>query len=799
MYRVLSCLTVQHDYRLVLLAAAICALSAVTSFRLYGQAIASRGHIRAGWLFLTGLSTGAGIWATHFVAMLAYESGVPTAYDPNLTVESLLIAVLVTTSGFALSGIGRRRAPAAILGGAIVGAGIALMHYTGMQALVVAGTLTWDGTLVAASVVIGVTLGAAALYAFHTLSRHWALFLPPTLLTLAITGLHFTAMGAAEIVPDPTVLVYPSMMDNTMLALSVAGVTALVLLAGATAALINGHAKSHSIARARELANASPEGLVLAKDGIVVNVNRRLTELAACSADELHGKSVHEDLLRTSGEGPGGAFEAYLRPASGPDIPVEVDRRPYASGQEANEIYVIRDLRERRESERRIHHLANHDVLTGLPNRASLREKLTLVWQQKTSGNGRFAVLCIDLDGFKDVNDSLGHAAGDLALQSVAGRLKECLAPGCFISRMGGDEFAIVQPEDGQPEASLALANHVLEAFERPFEINGEIAALGLSIGIAIYPDDGSAIDDILRNADMAMYAAKSGGRGGIYFYDPELDAAHNERRKLVQDLRAALADNQFEVHYQPQVKLPSDDVIGFEALVRWRHPGRGLIPPDQFIPMAEESGLIVPIGEWVLEEACREAAAWSRPLKVAVNLSPKQLQDSDVPAVVHRILLQTGLPPRRLELEVTESALILNLHGALDKLRRLKLLGVSVALDDFGTGYSSLSTLQAFPFDKIKIDRSFVSKLEKQDNAASIVRSVLSLGHSLGMPVLAEGVETQQQLEFLIAENCDELQGYFFGRPMTAAAARRLVDAGGFEKTVSEPRQVMLGIQAAS
>lgn len=781
MFKVLACLRDQHDYRLVLLAVLICAVASFTAFHIYANARDSQGAKRLGWVFLTGVATGAGIWATHFVAMLAFKTGLPAAYDPALTLASLLIAISVTAAGFFVAGQGKNPWLPAI-GGVVIGSGIATMHYTGMWAYLTTGTVSWDRDLVLASIALGVLFSAAALLSFHMRSRARVL-VAAGLLTIAICSLHFTAMGAAIITPDPTIVVYPSFMDNTTMALAVAGVTLLVMLAGLAAALIEKQTARESVVRLHELADAAAEGIVVAKDGEIINVNQRISELTGWTGPDMLGKRVFGDLLvasrqarSTLGDRP---IETLMITAAGEAIPVEVIWKQYRSGLRANEVYAVRDLQERRLAEETIRRLAHHDPLTGLPNRAALRQRLDEMLAEAQAGGYTFAVLCLDLDRFKEVNDLYGHGAGDQVLRMAADRMSKALSHDEFVGRVGGDEFVVLQSEGLQPDFAAALAARLIEAFDPNFEIDGSPTDIGASIGIALYPDDGATAEQILANADMALYRAKGDGRGGACFFEPHMDLAVRRRRRLAQELRVAIAEDQLELLYQAQVRIPSAELIGFEALLRWHHPEQGLLYPLEFIPIAEETGLIIPIGEWVLRQACREAAGWLRPYKIAVNLSAKQFQDHDLADVVHRILLETGLSPSRLELEITETALFDDLQRALDALRRLRALGVSIAMDDFGTGYSSLSSLQAFPFDKIKIDRQFVEQLGEKKQAAMIVRSVLGLGKSLEIPVLAEGVETAQQLEFLSAEDCGEVQGFYFGRPASANHIRKTIASG--------------------
>src|SRR5436190_3113075 len=468
MYRVVSCLAVQHDYRLVLLAAAICAATTFTSFSIYSRVAHAQKMMRLGWLFLTGVCTASGIWATHFVAMLAYKAGVQTAYDPALTAGSLLVAIVATTLGYFVCS-GRSR-PEIAIGGAVVGVGIGLMHYTGMRALIVPGTIKWDATLVIASLAIGTALASAATIVFHRLENLRAIAAGAGLLTLGICGLHFTAMGAAYIEPDPTVVVEGFSADASVLALAIAGLTVLVMMAGRAAAVIDQHSSQNSIERIHELVNAASEGIVVAADGIVINVNRRVSELCGQPADDLIGKRVGGDLLEEIVVAPKAGsktVEATLKAADGRAIPVEVVCQPFHSGLPGNEVYAIRDLTERHRNEAKISHMAHHDALTDLPNRVLLAERLEQALG-RAGKEGAVAVLCIDLDRFKDVNDALGHTIGDTLLKKVADRLRKCVAETDTIARMGGDEFAILQSAPGQPMAPTELATRIVEALGAP-------------------------------------------------------------------------------------------------------------------------------------------------------------------------------------------------------------------------------------------------------------------------------------------------------------------------------------------
>jgi diguanylate cyclase (GGDEF)-like protein/PAS domain S-box-containing protein len=425
------------------------------------------------------------------------------------------------------------------------------------------------------------------------------------------------------------------------------------------------------------------------------------------------------------------------------------------------------DISERRRAEAQISFMAHHDALTGLPNRLLFRERMEAALVRLNGTGEGLAVLCLDLDYFKDVNDTLGHPAGDALLEAVAGRLRGCIRESDLVARLGGDEFAVLQCSGNQPDDAEMLARRIVETLNKPYQIDEQPAVVGTSIGIAVAPESGTSADVLLKCADMALYRAKAEGRGKYRFFQEEMDAEIQERRAIEIDLREALSRGEFEVFYQPLFELLHGGVSGFEALLRWRHPQRGMIPPSQFISIAEDFRLIAPIGEWVLRRACQDAIAWPDRVKVAVNLSPMQLHSENVVEQVKQALATAGLPAGRLELEITESALLNNNEPVFATLHRLRELGVRIALDDFGTGYSSLSYLQRFPFDKIKVDQSFVREIRTRPDCLAIVQSITGLAQQLGMTTTAEGVETTEQLAAVREAGCTEVQGFLLGRPM--------------------------------
>jgi diguanylate cyclase (GGDEF)-like protein len=436
------------------------------------------------------------------------------------------------------------------------------------------------------------------------------------------------------------------------------------------------------------------------------------------------------------------------------------------------------DITERRAAEARLAHMARHDALTGLPNRLALTEYMPQALARARRGGG-LALLCMDLDRFKVVNDTLGHAAGDRLLCAVTQRLKECTREMDFVVRLGGDEFAIVQNGLDQPNEATALARRVVQEMARPFDVDGQVVVVGASVGIALAQHGLATLEALLKCGDLALYRAKEDGRGRFRFFEAEMDARMRDRRMIELDLRDAVALRQFEVFYQPLVNTSAGAISGFEALLRWRHPQRGLVSPAVFIPVAEDIGLISTIGAWVLQQACADAAKWPDHLKVAVNLSPDQFRGRGLVDEVANALASSGLPASRLELEITESILIQDDEAVLATLHALRTLGARIAMDDFGTGYSSLGYLQRFPFDKIKIDKSFVYGMADQTDCLAIVRAVIGLGRALGIAVNAEGVETIEQHDALRREGCDELQGYLFSRPRPVAEIPAMLSDG--------------------
>lgn len=650
---------------LVILAAAVCMSGTWVGMRHFARARATQGPTRYGWLFMASVGTGAALWASTFISILALEPTLASAFELIPTAGALLIATACCLAGFE---IGSRHTPnlAPELGGLIMGVGILAMHHVGLSGWHVAGTISWNSYGVATTLLLGLSLSALAVNRANRPVTRWCRHGAAIVMTFMICVVHFTLMASFTLVPDPSIGLSPDLMPAKMLGFVVVGAVLLVMCSG---------------------------------------------------------------------------FSSY-----------------------------VVDLRTRTESADRIHQLSFNDTMTGLPNRIAFNERLAFDIADSHERAHKLAAFSIDIDGFKDVNDVFGHGAGDLLLIAVAARMREALGPGEFLARQGGDEFLGLKSSAKHPQDAQSFAERIAQAFAMPFEVQGQSLTLTASIGFSIFPIDTRARDQLLSNAKLAMHRGKSRQRGSICMYQREMDEAARARRALARDLQTAVERNELELHYQLQKSIRDGEICGAEALMRWRHPRHGNIPPSEFIPLAEQSGAIIPMGEWALRTACRDAAEGNIPGMVAVNLSPIQFGRDDLAETIHAILLETGLSPKRLEVEVTESTLMSDQTRGLHILRKLKSMGISVAMDDFGTGYSSLAMLHAFPFDKLKLDQSFVKRLPGDAAAAAIIRTVLALGRNLGMPVLAEGIETNAQWQFLAREGCDKGQGYLFARPVPLA-----------------------------
>lgn len=680
-----------YDIRLVLLSIVIAVFASYTALDLTRRVTAERARAAKLWLYGGAVAMGTGIWAMHFVGMLAFQLPIRMGYDPGITLLSMGIAILV--SGFALWIASRKHLPKSrlLMGGTLMGAGIAAMHYTGMAAMLMFPAITYDPVLFSASLVIAASASVAALWiAFalrtpHASSARLARLGAAMLMGCAIAGMHYTGMAAAEFGPN-SVCRAAGDLNNAWLAITIAVISLSVLAITLVLSIVDARLaeRTRKLSHSLDLANSELQALAL------------------------------------------------------------------------------------------------HDPLTKLPNRLLLEDRIERVLAHSNRHRQKFAILFLDLDRFKSINDSFGHHVGDEVLKLSAQRLAGCLRADDSVARLGGDEFVVVLPEVNDETGALAVAHKMLEQMSTAFHVQGHELRISTSIGMSFYPRDGDSAHELLVNADAAMYYVKQSGRNDVQCFEPGMSSIGQERLELEAALREALARDRLELHYQPKVNIMTGKITGVEALCRWIHPQRGPVPPSEFIPLAEDCGLIVSLGTWVLRTACRQASAWQSqglsPIRVAVNLSAAQFKQRNLLAVVTAALRETGLHPQWLELEITESAVMQNPEAAARTLTSLAEMGVHIAIDDFGTGYSSLSYLKRFPIRTLKIDRSFIRDLTTSPHDPAIVRAVVALAHSLGLDVVAEGVENVEQLDYLRQLDGDEYQGFLCSRPLPAGKLSALL-----------------------
>ncbi|MCJ2020462.1 EAL domain-containing protein [Methylobacterium sp. E-065] len=790
MIRILTCITQQHDLRLVALSAVICALGSFAVTTMMAQAEVTKAPHTARWIGAAAVVFGSSVWALHFVAMLAFAPAEGIAYEIDLTASSIAVAVAGTWVALLLWHLFRR--PAAVaLAGTVLGLAIAGMHYLGVSAMRSSGFIAFDPAFVVASLGVGIGLAALALARARDLLSLRRRIEVTTWLALAICGLHFTGMAATTVAPMLRLSEEGHLLGSTSLALAVGLVSLAILLACLIAILFQQHLSQRAVRelnRMRLLANLTHEVLLIHRDCEIVEVNDAGVRLFGEPVEDLVGRNILG--LFAESEGPTLARRArcpvddlrpeefIMRAAGGVLVPVELSCSAIEFGGRPATAVALRDLTDRKRDEARIRHLALHDALTDLPNRYLLEQRLAHALDAAAQDGSGVAVVYLDLDRFKPVNDLHGHAVGDALLVQVAKRMLGELRPTDTLARVGGDEFVAVLAGTRAPEHAAEISDRLVGGLVRPFAIEGQCVEIGASAGVALYPGDGGTAETLLRAADTALYRVKDDGRGAVRFFEASMDTQLQARRQMEYELGLAIARDELRLFYQPIVNGATGEIETFEALIRWQHPERGFVSPAEFIPLAEQSGLIAQIGAWVIDTACAAAASWPRPWRVSVNVSPQQFRQSDVPAIVVRALARHGLVAARLVIEITESVFIQDATKAVEVLTRLRGLGVRLALDDFGTGYSSLSYLQQFRFDKIKIDQSFVRKIEQSADTLTIVRAIANLGHNLGLQVTVEGVETAEQLAILRQLGCDQMQGYLFAKPAPKLPASELEQA---------------------
>lgn len=776
MLRIYDCLIIDHNLVLVAVAAAIGALGVGATMMATSRSIAADRNMA--WAVLAGVCATTTIWSTHFVAMLAYLEQVDVSYDIGHTFASFMAGAIPITIGFVATIRNRPMKRIVFAAGALVGAGVVALHYIGMAAAQFDGRqLTYDLDLVIASVSFSIAFSIASLHFGIARQSRWSVYLGGFFLLLTTIALHFTAMGATAVVLDPYISQMAPGISRATLATIVTLATLAILAVAIVISFVDRRMASQmaaDAARFQTLADGAFEGVVIHRNDEILDSNPAFKAMFGARAENQSARLsdfINPGALAAATESLGTPIETKLMRGEGEAFQAEISGRTLQLRDgSTGGLLAIRDINGRKRAEAKLNHLALHDPLTDLPNRRLFIELANKEIAHARRHGRQFSVHVLDLDGFKLINDMHGHESGDALLTEISRRLGRCLRDEDVVARFGGDEFAIIEMGTRQPTDAAVVAERVLEAIRQPVTLPDAEAVISGSIGVAVYPDDGDTIETLLRNADTAMYRAKADGKGVLRFFEAAMDLALVTRRKLENRLRRAIAEEQLEVFYQPLVASVTQEPLGFEALLRWHDEDLGHVSPGEFIPVAEETGLIIALGDFVLRRATAEAATWPGNLRVAVNLSAVQFKRPGLFETVKNALATAGLPGSRLDLEITESILIDNRELVLTTLRQLKELGIRISMDDFGTGYSSLSYLQSFPFDKIKIDRVFVADLKTSRSNSSIIQAVVAMGQSLSMKVVAEGVETAEQAELLGVLHCDELQGFHVARPMAAA-----------------------------
>lgn len=782
-----------YSMTLVFLSYFISAMSSYTALDLGARLHYAKGRGRVFWLCAGAVSMGLGIWAMHFVAILALHLPIAVQYDNLIVFFSIVLAVLSSALTLWIVSEQSMSKTRVITGSVVIGSGIAGMHYTGMAAMMINAIILYDWLWFTVSIFVAILVSMVALILTFQLRSVdpvkglWRKIFAGLLMGAAITGMHYTGMYATTFVAHEhmttTVIAYD---DSGLIATMIGIVIVLILVVTLASVYVDKQFAGKTMRvlesdqRYKSLFEHNYDGVIFYSiDGSQSVMNpaaMRLTKEQSLPLEKLMTMcaSTDAELISThftnAVHGEAHNYEITLTTSEGRQLHLNVTHTPVFVDQQITGVFmIVRDITNKKEYEAKINYLAFHDSLTGLPNRRFVEQQLDQVIMEAQKTDQQVYVLFLDLDHFKLVNDSLGHDFGDLLLQEASLRLQDCVGKKGAVSRLGGDEFMVILTDVTEKEVS-SMANEINQMIEQAFFIHGHELYITTSIGISRYPEDGQDRSVLMRNADAAMYAAKDKGKNSFHLYVPNLEQPVNDKMNIQNELNRALARQEFLLHYQPQVSAKSGAIVGVEALIRWDHPERGLLLPDQFISVAEETGLIVPIGEWVLRTACKQNKQWQEqglmPLRVAVNLSARQFLKQDFTQMIAEILDQTGLAPEYLELELTESSMI-DVQRATQALKELKQLGVHVAIDDFGTGYSSLYYLKEFPLNRLKIDRSFVRDMIKQPSNQAIVSTIISMAHHLQLHVIAEGVETKEELAFLQEHLCEEVQGYLFSRPL--------------------------------
>ncbi|MGQ7884090.1 EAL domain-containing protein [Paenibacillus sp. WC2504] len=786
-----------YDMVLVAFSYVVAVVASYTVLDLVGRISTSKGLFRWLWLLFGAIAMGLGVWSMHFVGMLAFSLNISVAY--NLVKVILSVVVVIAASFLALYVVGRSQLSWRLLlvGGLLLATGISAMHYIGMAAMEI--HISYKPVYFALSILIAIVASIAALWlAFYFRkgtepSRMWKKLGSGLIMGAAVVGMHYTGMYAAQFqMLDALDETKGMFLDQKLLAYTIAGGTLFTLGLSLFGIFISNrlsrkdteiqeHEKWY-----RSLFENNQDGIIsINMQYRIIGFNSAITQLTGLTGEWFRNQTIDnilpfivpEDQERTremfvkSRSGEMQTYQTAIIHEQGHRVELSVINAPVIlDGQVVGSYIIAKDITEEKQSKEKIQHLAFHDELTGMPNRRMFNEVLG---QMIDSEAEQFAVMVMDLDRFKLINDSLGHTYGDQFLQEMCERIRRCMeGMNVTLARMGGDEFTLLCDSRYNREEVADLAEQIIRAIGVPYRLKENDFYVTASIGIALYPNDGADAVQLLKNADTAMYEVKKNGKNGYQFYTGELNEQLQEKIELEVELRQAIARKQLFLNYQPQIRAGDGQMIGVEALVRWNHPTKGTISPGVFIPIAEETGIIYEMGTWVLREACRQMKEWHRgggPLiPVSVNLSSQQFHQTNLAMYIKEILEETGLEPQYLELEITES-MMMDATVSRSILNELTESGIRISLDDFGTGYSSLSYLKLLPIHKLKIDRSFIRDITENNNDKAIVATIISMAQHLNMDVIAEGIETKEQLDILMDNDCKKIQGYYYSKPLPA------------------------------
>ncbi|MGE8203217.1 EAL domain-containing protein [Heyndrickxia sp. NPDC080065] len=768
---------------------------------------AKKGISRNIWLICGAFAMGMGIWSMHFIAMLAFHLSINVSYNLVVVIVSIVPAILASWLALRIVTKPSLKTAQVIIGAFFMAIGIVSMHYIGMEAMVMKGNITYNPFLWGLSAVIAFITSLVALYLLFSIrqnSERPRVWLRKTISAIimgfAISGMHYTGMAAATFNHDCNQMNMSGVSFDSTFFAYVIGLGMLIILGVVfISVIVDKRFESQVVESERKfqsvIESANDAIIIMDSEGTIISWNNGARNIFGYEEREIIGKNLqvimpnsyrvtHQEGMKrfiSTGQphviGKTVELEGLHKDSS--VFPIELSLATWV--EEGNTYFssMIRDITERKRTEAKINQMVYLDPLTGLPNRRLLNDRLSLALDQAEKNKQTIGIMFIDLDRFKYINDTLGHAIGDKLLIDVAKRIQACVKKTDTVCRQGGDEFIILFPNTTTDEITKK-AQKIIDLVGQSLMINEHEMFVTPSIGISLYPTDGWDIETLIKHADTAMYRAKEHGKNNFQFYTPDMNEAVTKKMQLEIGMRKALERGEFKLHYQPQVDVKTGNIIGVEALIRWLHPELGPISPAEFIPLAEETGLIIPIGEWVLYEACRQNKAWQNmgypPIRVAVNISSRQFQQPNLVDVVKHTLNETGLDSEYLELELTES-IIQDSNYAITTMEKLKEMGIRLSIDDFGTGYSSLSYLKLLPINSLKIDQAFIKNIFTDAKDTALVQTIIDMAHNLDLKVIAEGIESSEQLYYLQQRQCNEGQGYFFSRPIPAEEMLRVFD----------------------